>query len=74
MATPPIPSSSPSSTAICSATTTRSIPSPAGRYYIPASGSVMRFRRTSDGIVDAIVTVAPWDSAERVLLKLPGRQ
>ena len=45
-----------------------------GRYYIPASGSVMRFRRTSAGTVDALVTVAPWDGAERVALKLPGGQ
>jgi CubicO group peptidase (beta-lactamase class C family) len=44
------------------------------RYYIPASGSVMRFRRTSEGIVDGIVTVAPWDGAERVILKLPGHR
>jgi CubicO group peptidase (beta-lactamase class C family) len=44
------------------------------RYYIPASGSVMRFRRTGAGTVDALVTVAPWDGAERVALKLPGRQ
>jgi CubicO group peptidase (beta-lactamase class C family) len=45
-----------------------------GRYYIPASGSVMRFRRTTDAIVDGIVTVTPWNGAERLLLKLPGRQ
>ena len=45
-----------------------------GRYYIPASGSVMRFRRTSDGNVDAIVTVSPWAGAERLALKLPARQ
>ena len=31
-----------------------------GRYYIPASGSTFRFRRTSDGIVDGMVTVSPW--------------
>jgi CubicO group peptidase (beta-lactamase class C family) len=43
------------------------------RYYLPASGSAMRFRRTSDGIVDGIVTVTPWDGRERVVLKLPGR-
>jgi CubicO group peptidase (beta-lactamase class C family) len=41
------------------------------RYYIPASGSVMRFRRTSDGGVDAMVTVSPWDGAERVAPRLP---
>lgn len=41
------------------------------RYYLPASGSVMRFRRTGDGVVDAMVTVAPWDGPERVALKLP---
>ena len=43
-----------------------------GRYYIPASGSVMRFRRSSDGIVDALVTVSPWASGERVALRVPG--
>ena len=46
-----------------------------GRYYIPASGSTMRFRRTGDGIVDGIVTVSPWAAAtERLALRLPGRQ
>ena len=45
-----------------------------GRYYIPASGSVMRFRRTSDGIVDGIVTLAPWTGTESLALRLPGRQ
>jgi CubicO group peptidase (beta-lactamase class C family) len=45
-----------------------------GRYYIPASGSVMRFRQTSDGIVDGIVTKSPWLAEERLTLKLPGRQ
>jgi hypothetical protein len=45
-----------------------------GRYYIPASGSVMRFRRTSDGLVDGIVTVAPWAAAERLSLRVAGRQ
>jgi CubicO group peptidase (beta-lactamase class C family) len=44
-----------------------------GRYYIPASGSVMRFRRTSDGIVDAMITVSPWASGERLALRLPVR-
>jgi hypothetical protein len=44
-----------------------------GRYYIPASGSVMRFRRSSGGNVDALVTVSPWASGERVALKVPGR-
>lgn len=29
-----------------------------GRYYIPASGTVMRFRRDADGRVDALVSVA----------------
>jgi CubicO group peptidase (beta-lactamase class C family) len=42
-----------------------------GRYYIPASGSVMRFRRTADGVVDALVTESPWAQGERVALKLP---
>jgi CubicO group peptidase (beta-lactamase class C family) len=45
-----------------------------GRYYIPASGSVMRFRRTSDGLVDGIVTMAPWAAAERLSLRVAGRQ
>ena len=45
-----------------------------GRYYIPASGSVMRFRRTSDGIVDGIVTVPPWTGTETLALRLPERQ
>jgi CubicO group peptidase (beta-lactamase class C family) len=45
-----------------------------GRYYIPASGSVMRFRRTSDGIVDGIVTVSPWDGKERLAPRLPRHQ
>ncbi len=44
-----------------------------GRYYIPASGSVMRFRRTSDGIVDGIVTMPPWTGTETLALRLPGR-
>jgi hypothetical protein len=40
------------------------------RYYIPASGSVMRFRRTSTGIVDAILT--RWgDGRETSLLRIP---
>jgi CubicO group peptidase (beta-lactamase class C family) len=49
-------------------------PIPGGRYYIPASGSVMRFRRTGDGTVDGIVTKSPWAAEERVMLKLPARQ
>ena len=44
-----------------------------GRYYIPASGSVMRFRQTSEGIVDGMVTKAPWLAEERLTLKLPVR-
>jgi CubicO group peptidase (beta-lactamase class C family) len=44
-----------------------------GRYYIPASGSVMRFRRSTDGIVDGLVTVSPWASGERIALRVPGR-
>lgn len=32
-------------------------PIPSGSYYLPASGFVMRFRRTSDGRVDALITV-----------------
>ena len=40
------------------------------RYYIPASGSVMRFRRTSDGTVDGLLTVSPWAAGERLALKL----
>jgi CubicO group peptidase (beta-lactamase class C family) len=43
------------------------------RYYIPASGSMMRFRRSSDGIVDGLVTVSPWASGERLALRVPGR-
>jgi hypothetical protein len=49
-------------------------PIPGGRYYIPASGSVMRFRRTNDGTVDGLVTLAPWVGTERLALRLPGRQ
>ena len=45
-----------------------------GRYYIPASGSAFRFRRTSDGIVDGMVTVSPWADTERLALRVPGRQ
>ena len=46
-----------------------------GRYYIPASGSTFRFRRTSDGIVDGMVTVNPWAAgAERLAPRVPGRQ
>jgi CubicO group peptidase (beta-lactamase class C family) len=41
-----------------------------GRYYIPASGSVMRFRRTSEGLVDAVVMVTPWNGAERLSLRV----
>ena len=45
-----------------------------GRYYIPASGSMMHFRRSSDGSVDGLVTVSPWSSGERLALKVPGRR
>lgn len=45
-----------------------------GRYYIPASGSMMHFRRSSDGSVDGLVTVSPWASGERLALKVPGRR
>jgi CubicO group peptidase (beta-lactamase class C family) len=45
-----------------------------GRYYLPASGSVFRFRRTSDGQVDALVTKFPWADAERLSLRVAGRQ
>ena len=44
-----------------------------GHYYIPASGSTMRFRRTSDGSVDGMVTVSPWAGGERLALRVPGR-
>ena len=44
-----------------------------GRYYIPASGSVMRFRRSSDGIVEGLVTLSPWGGGERVDLRVPDR-
>ncbi|MGE0462747.1 MAG: serine hydrolase domain-containing protein [Vicinamibacterales bacterium] len=43
-----------------------------GRYYLPASGTVMRFRRTGDGTVDALLTVRPWENGERLALKVPG--
>jgi CubicO group peptidase (beta-lactamase class C family) len=43
------------------------------RYSIPASGTVFRFRRTSDGLVDGMVTVSPWAGGERVALRVPGR-
>jgi hypothetical protein len=44
------------------------------RYYIPASGSVFRFRRTSDGTVDGMITVSPWAAGERLSLRVAGRQ
>ena len=44
------------------------------RYAIPASGSLMRFRRTADGVVDALVTDSPWAPGERIKLRLPDRQ
>jgi CubicO group peptidase (beta-lactamase class C family) len=47
-------------------------PVPGGSYYIPASGSTMRFRRAPDGRVDALITVSPWRSGESVALKVPG--
>jgi CubicO group peptidase (beta-lactamase class C family) len=45
-----------------------------GRYCIPASNSVFRFRRGADGSVDAMVTKSPWADEERVLVKLPRRE
>jgi CubicO group peptidase (beta-lactamase class C family) len=45
-----------------------------GRYYLPASGFVMRFRRTSEGLVDGIVTLPPSNGAERLSLRVAGRQ
>ena len=44
-----------------------------GRYCIPASGSVFRFRRRNDGAVDAMVTTSPWAAEDRVTVKLPRR-
>jgi CubicO group peptidase (beta-lactamase class C family) len=44
------------------------------RYYIPASGSVFRFRRTSDGAVDGMITVSPWAAGARLSLRVTGRQ
>lgn len=38
------------------------------RYYIPASGSIMRFRRTAGGAVDAIVAIGS-EGQERILAK-----
>lgn len=35
--------------------------------------AVMRFRRSSDGTADALVTASPWASGERVALRVPGR-
>ena len=43
-----------------------------GRYYIPASGSLMRFRRDSDGVVDAIISLRG-GGKETVLLRSSGR-
>jgi hypothetical protein len=44
------------------------------RYYIPASGSAMRFRRTSEGTVDGMITMSPWLDQERVAPRLPARR
>jgi hypothetical protein len=45
------------------------------RYYLPASGSVMRFRRTSDGRVDALITMSPSSDRESVALRVsPGER
>jgi CubicO group peptidase (beta-lactamase class C family) len=44
------------------------------RYYIPASGSAMRFRRTSEGTVDGMVTMSPWLDKERFAPRLPARR
>jgi CubicO group peptidase (beta-lactamase class C family) len=43
-----------------------------GRYYVPASGSVMRFRRSPDGRVDALITAAPLRDHESVALRVSG--
>ncbi|HUF09487.1 MAG TPA: serine hydrolase domain-containing protein [Rhodothermales bacterium] len=42
------------------------------RYYIPASGSIMRFRRDSAGVVDAIISIGG-GGQETVLPKSGGR-
>lgn len=47
-------------------------PTPGARYYIPASGSTMRFRRDASGAVDAIVTISG-DGRETVLPRVRGR-
>ena len=43
-----------------------------GQYYVPVSGSTMRFRRDASGTVDAMVTVSG-GGRETVLLRLPRR-
>jgi hypothetical protein len=43
-----------------------------GRYYIPASGTVMRFRRDSRGAVDAIIALGG-EGQQTVLPKSGGR-
>jgi CubicO group peptidase (beta-lactamase class C family) len=44
-----------------------------GRYYLPASGFVMRFSRTADGVVDALVTDRG-TGQERTLPRVVGRR
>ncbi len=48
-------------------------PIPNGSYYVPASGSAMRFRRTADGRVDALITVTPWNH-ESVMLRISAHR
>ena len=48
-------------------------PIAAGNYFMPASATVMRFRRTPDGGVDAMITVRPGGN-ESVALRVPGHQ
>lgn len=43
-----------------------------GRYYIPASGTIMRFRRNSDGSVDAIVALGD-EGREKVMPRSGSR-
>ncbi len=43
-----------------------------GRYYIPASGSMMKFRRDKAGKVDALISIRP-GGRQTVLIRLPTR-
>lgn len=48
-------------------------PIPNASYYLPASGSVFRFRRAPDGSVDGLITVRPW-SGESFAPRVPRNQ